>query len=561
MRNGGNPNSFRSGFISGLFSGSLGRKSRRPLTATLLVALSLVALTMLLGGGQAYAAGVSLQQCHNGAASTLPGPDCDDATWASGSANKQQAHYAESYSVPYRAVMTGLPTDGSSITVEIGYDTKQGDHHGFDYLNHYQRLEPHLSTFAHPAETVYPTDGVSGVTGPTTTWAIPEPNSASPTVATASFNSLPVGERMMTLFGGTITGMQYVSEDDLTAANAETVISITFTADSETAVLAWGGHLAAKDDWGEGHSSATISGAPYHMRLGGSLGSQDRSISAQAVIQPPKLIVIKEVINDNGGLKGPGEFTINVTGDNPIPAEFAGVALIDGGTEVGLVAGAYTVTEDVGPGYAVEYSTECSGFIDNGEVKTCTITNDDKGPQLTVTKIVDNNNGGTAVPANFTMIVDATNPSTGSFPGDALGTTITLNAGAYSISESGLPGYTGSFSADCSGIIALGDDVTCTITNDDDAPSLTLNKILVKDNGGGASESDWTLTATATGLEEPGSISGPGAAGSADVVSDALFDAGTYDLMESAGPAGSPPQAGTAALESSPRLPWPWAMT
>lgn len=98
MRNGGNPNPFKAAFIGSFFRGSFGRRSRRPLTATLLVALSLVALTMLLGGGQAYAAGVSLQQCHNGAASTLPGPDCDDATWASGSANKQQAHYAESYS-------------------------------------------------------------------------------------------------------------------------------------------------------------------------------------------------------------------------------------------------------------------------------------------------------------------------------------------------------------------------------------------------------------------------------------------------------------------------------
>ena len=37
--------------------------------------------------------------------------------------------------------------------------------------------------------------------------------------------------------------------------------------------------------------------------------------------------------------------------------------------------------------------------------------------------------------------------------------------------------------------VALGDDITCTITNDDNAPKLTLNKVVVNDNGGTALES------------------------------------------------------------------------
>ena len=86
--------------------------------------------------------------------------------------------------------------------------------------------------------------------------------------------------------------------------------------------------------------------------------------------------------------------------------------------------------------------------------------------------------------------------------------------------------------------MALGDDITCTITNDDNAPKLTLNKVVVNDNGGGALESAWTLTATGNPVTDPATLSGPGAAGNADVVSGPGFDAGSYDLTESSGPSG-----------------------
>lgn len=64
------------------------------------------------------------------------------------------------------------------------------------------------------------------------------------------------------------------------------------------------------------------------------------------------------------------------------------------------------------------------------------------------------------------------------------------------------------------------------------APSLTLNKIVVNDSGRNNVESDWTLTATGATT-----ISGLGASGSTDVVSDGTFLSGTYTLSES-GPSG-----------------------
>ena len=44
-----------------------------------------------------------------------------------------------------------------------------------------------------------------------------------------------------------------------------------------------------------------------------------------------------------------------------------------------------------------------------------------------------------------------------------------------------------------------GDDITCTITNDDVAPTLTLVKVVVNDNGRDATADAWTLSAAGTG--------------------------------------------------------------
>lgn len=92
--------------------------------------------------------------------------------------------------------------------------------------------------------------------------------------------------------------------------------------------------------------------------------------------------------------------------------------------------------------------------------------------KLTVIKHVVNDNGGTAVPGNFTMTVTGQDPSPSSFPGaDLPGTDVALKPGTYSVSESGPNGYTVSLSGDCSGTIASTESKTCTITNDDVPPT------------------------------------------------------------------------------------------
>ena len=196
-------------------------------------------------------------------------------------------------------------------------------------------------------------------------------------------------------------------------------------------------------------------------------------------VADPQLTVIKVVVNDNGGTANAGDFTMNMTATSPSSASFAGSA---DGTTITLDAGSYSVAE-IGPaGYAESQSADCSGTIAGGESKTCTITNDDIAPTLTVIKVVVNDDGGTANAGDFTMNVTATNPSSASFGGSADGTTITLDPGSYSVGETGpagytesqSAGYTESKSADCMGTIAVGESKTCTITNNDIAPNLTV---------------------------------------------------------------------------------------
>jgi hypothetical protein len=50
---------------------------------------------------------------------------------------------------------------------------------------------------------------------------------------------------------------------------------------------------------------------------------------------------------------------------------------------------------------------------------------------------------------------------------------VALDPGAYSVSETGPAGYSGTVSADCVGAIALGETKTCTVTSDDEPPAVT----------------------------------------------------------------------------------------
>ena len=306
-----------------------------------------------------YGQAGDLSQIRNGSGQTKNGvlDACGDC-WVNGNAGAQNAHYVEGMSIAYRSLITGL-TPGVCYEYEIGYDTYHGAM-AIDYLTHFQRLEPH-GPFGHPAEVIDPLVFVSGSTKysmpaqSTNTFAIPAPapsgiasgaynKDGTPrdvsNQALTSFNALPAAQRLMTIYNGVIQDINYVSQATIVigGADAETRVRIRFQADDDSVVLAWGGHIASRLDWGysikQGKlvplSAAGISGSPYHMRqkamdrvqcdanpanatqilevLTG-FGNQDRSLSAAAVVPPPEC----PTVPSQTICAGDGSFTFTIS--------------------------------------------------------------------------------------------------------------------------------------------------------------------------------------------------------------------------------------------------------
>jgi len=90
------------------------------------------------------------------------------------------------------------------------------------------------------------------------------------------------------------------------------------------------------------------------------------------------LTVVGHVVNDNDGTAKASDFALAVKGGSPNPAQFSGAD--SPGTDVALDAGPYAVSQETTLGYWTTLSGDCSGTIEAGEAKTCTVSNDDLGP-------------------------------------------------------------------------------------------------------------------------------------------------------------------------------------
>ncbi len=238
------------------------------------------------------------------------------------------------------------------------------------------------------------------------------------------------------------------------------------------------------------------------LAFGGTITTDTNTISVPiCAAAPATLHVIKNVINDNGGTAVASDFNLHVTlsGIDVAGSPALGTAVT--GTSYSLPADTYVISEDANASYTRSFSGDCDAggniILAPGDDKTCTVTNNDVAPAVPATlhivKTVVNDNGGTAVASDFIIDVTGTNVSTSSFAGSAAGVDVTLDPGAYTVSEAGISGYLQSGSGDCSGTIAAGETKTCTITNDDIAPQLIVNKIVVNDNGGTKVISDFQL--------------------------------------------------------------------
>ena len=105
---------------------------------------------------------------------------------------------------------------------------------------------------------------------------------------------------------------------------------------------------------------------------------------------------------------------------------FAAAAVAEYGT---LHAGTYTLSEPGAYGY-IPVGLVCLGGAQSGtqvaltvgQSATCTFTNQDQTPKLTVTKVVVNDNGGTKLISDFPLFAGATSMTSGVQKAVATGT-------------------------------------------------------------------------------------------------------------------------------------------
>lgn len=233
----------------------------------------------------------------------------------------------------------------------------------------------------------------------------------------------------------------------------------------------------------------TEAGAQYRMLVHGLLINRgdfelhltDTSYSYQDGIcllsEDGIITLVKNVINDNGGTAGVDDFGLM---HNDIQ--------VDSGEESDPIsAGIDVVISELDlPRYefvSITGDDRCPDGLGGtvtiaaGENIECTITNDDIPPQLTLVKVVVNDDG-TAVETDWTVSAGGWSPISG-----AGGAT---SDGTYTLSETGGPSDYSASAWSCVGsaiqqpggnliTLALGGSATCTITNDDipDVPAIS----------------------------------------------------------------------------------------
>ena len=257
--------------------------------------------------------------------------------------------------------------------------------------------------------------------------------------------------------------------------------------------------------------------------------------------QPAALTLIKTVTNDNGGDAEATDWTLTATGPT---TGVTGTTGSDPVTDAEVSAGSYDLSEADGPAGYTGGDWSCTGgtltgatvAVPLGGDVACTINNNDQPAQLTLVKTVTNDNGGTAQPTAWTLNAGGPTPITGTTGAGSV-TNATVNAGTYTLSESGGPGGYTAGGWTCTGVtntgatlvLTPGSNATCTINNDDQPAQLTLVKTVDNGSSGTAAATDWTLTAA-------GPTAGVTGATGSGAVTDAEVLPGSYTLSEADGP-------------------------
>ena len=313
--------------------------------------------------------GYDIDQCAN------LDPTCN---WVNGELGHQNSDYAEGDTVPFRVKMTNL-TIGQKYSYTISWDATDNPtpNHGYDYLQTYNKTVVGANICK----------SVTGCPAGGSTAAIPIDDvvraGRDGILGNADDVVQPAG--VFTLLGGNITGVSgytYTPAPNFNQA-VQVTITISFTATAETAVLAWGGHISTRLDWGN-KSAIGFPGSPYHMRNGSFCvpettggnptdckgGNADLQIKVSEVTPITGLRIIKEV-NVPGGISSIA-FPFISTGGAPLPGSFS---LVDNNTAADRITQQYAaLSVPAGPITVVETLPSSNWTVAS---VTCTITSGD----------------------------------------------------------------------------------------------------------------------------------------------------------------------------------------
>jgi uncharacterized repeat protein (TIGR01451 family) len=200
----------------------------------------------------------------------------------------------------------------------------------------------------------------------------------------------------------------------------------------------------------------------------------------------PRLTLLKNVMNNNGGSALDTDFTLTATGPMTVTGVEGGAAI----SNAAVLAGTYALSEAALAGYTSGAWSCIGGTLAGSNVTlsqaqnaVCTVTNDDQPATLTLTKVIVNTGGGTAALSSFPITAAGPTTITGT-SGAAAVTGAFVNAGTYALSEITNSSYAAS-AWFCSGgtllgsslTLALGQSASCAITNTFvPAPALTIQK-------------------------------------------------------------------------------------
>ena len=404
--------------------------------------------------------------------------------WVSG--NNDGLLY-EGDTIPYRALMSKLIVD-NQYSLTIKWDTTKAGKHAIDYLKTYDA-------------TILNADACSGLGLPvgfcdaaTSTYEIPPD-----TFMQSAPDWIGVqDEGEFTMFGGTITGLSPYTPPLSYDGDTTTYITIYYTANTPDVLLAWGGHIGERADWGQDNSAVFISGSPYHMAISDfydetndvalSSGSMDLQLSAEAVIYPAHVTIVKEaypqgetLFNFTGDLV---DFSLKDNGNDPNQLTFEVTEFVD----------PYTITELVPSGWALwkidcELSTDVISTtipsavldVDEAEYITCYFRNEQQTGNIIIEKFTDPS--GSTLEFEFNPSWSETNffLSDGEWVDSGQ-----LMAGTYSVAEIVPEGWELS-DATCNDgestvdniLLQAGETITCTFSNYRNAMDLTVSKTAV----------------------------------------------------------------------------------